>query len=163
MPEEKQEQLKPFLRVLNTDLHGEKPLIQAIRKVHGIGFSMANAICRKLSLDPLQKAGLVDDATVKKIELLIKSKEGLPTWMYNRKGDFETGEDVHLTGSDLKLQQEFDVKRMKKIKTYRGMRHSIGQPVRGQRTRSHFRKGRAVGVQKTKIVAAPKPAKQAKE
>jgi len=44
------------------------------------------------------------------------------------------------------LQTEFDIKRLKKIKSYRGLRHVLGQPVRGQRTRGHFRKNKAVGV-----------------
>ena len=35
---------------------------------------------------------------------------------------------------------------MKRLKLYKGMRHAAGQPVRGQRTRSHFRRGTAVGV-----------------
>ena len=39
---------------------------------------------------------------------------------------------------------------MKKIKSYKGWRHAMGQPVRGQRTRSHFRKGSSVGVIKAK-------------
>ena len=42
----------------------------------------------------------------------------------------------------LELQKEFDIKRLKKIKSYRGLRHSTGQPVRGQRTKSHFRTNR---------------------
>ena len=41
---------------------------------------------------------------------------------------------------------------MKKIKSYRGVRHSQRQPVRGQRTRSHFRKGKSMGVSKAKKV-----------
>ena len=48
-----------------------------------------------------------------------------------------------MTGTDLELQTEFDIKRMKKIKSYKGVRHSAGQPVRGQRTKSHFRKNKA--------------------
>jgi small subunit ribosomal protein S13 len=47
------------------------------------------------------------------------------------------------------MVKEFDIKRMKQIKSYKGMRHSLKQPVRGQRTRSHFRTtGVAVGVKK---------------
>jgi len=43
---------------------------------------------------------------------------------------------------------------LKKMKSYKGWRHSLGQPVRGQRTRSHFRKGSAIGVMKTKAKPA---------
>ena len=61
---------------------------------------------------------------------------------------------MHLTGADLTLSKELDIKRLKKIKSYRGIRHSIGQPVRGQRTRSHFRTGVSVGVQRKTVSKA---------
>jgi small subunit ribosomal protein S13 len=49
---------------------------------------------------------------------------------------------------------------MKKMRSYKGIRHMQGQPVRGQRTKSHFRKNRTVGVKKgaDKSKPAPKPA-----
>ena len=49
-----------------------------------------------------------------------------------------------------KMSQENDVKREQKTKSYRGLRHAIGLPVRGQRTKSNFRrnKGKAVGGKK---------------
>ena len=51
-----------------------------------------------------------------------------------------------------------DIKRLKKIRSFRGWRHALGQPTRGQRTRSHFRskkKGKSIGVTKKKVEAAP--------
>jgi small subunit ribosomal protein S13 len=60
----------------------------------------------------------------------------------NRRIDFETGEKGHLTGSDLDLKKEFDIKRLKKIKSYKGLRHNVGLPVRGQRTKANFRRNR---------------------
>ena len=68
----------------------------------------------------------------------------------NRRKDIDTGKNIHIIGSDLSLQKEFDIKRLKKMKCYRGVRHSTGQPVRGQRTRSHFRKNKSVGVAKAR-------------
>src|SRR3989344_107293 len=59
--------------------------------------------------------------------------------------DIETGKSEHLVGSNLELRKEFDIKRLKKIKSYKGYRHSAGLPVRGQRTRAHFRKNRSRG------------------
>ena len=87
------------------------------------------------------------------------------SWMLNRKKDRESGLSKHLITTDLDLARDFDVRRMKKIKSYRGWRHATGQPVRGQRTRSHFRKGGAVGVAKGKARQAPSvaPAKDAKK
>jgi len=49
------------------------------------------------------------------------------------------------------MQKEFDIKRFRKMKSYRGLRHANKLPVRGQRTRSNFRaKGKTVGVRKKK-------------
>ena len=155
------QEIKPFLRVLATDLEGNKPFIQALTKVRGISFSLANAICNILHLPKEQKAGLFSLDDAKKVEDLVKGGKDLPLWMLNRRKDFDSGADRHVTGSDLKLALEFDLKRLKKIRSYRGMRHAIGQPVRGQRTRSHFRKGRAVGVIKSKVAKVAAATKEA--
>jgi small subunit ribosomal protein S13 len=52
------------------------------------------------------------------------------------------------------MKKEFDVRRLKKIRSYRGLRHALGQPTRGQRTRSHFRargkKKATIGVKRKK-------------
>ena len=69
----------------------------------------------------------------------------MPKYLLNRRSDFEEGEHKHLVGSDLELQKDFDIKRLKKIKSYRGFRHMSGLPSRGQRTKSNFRKNKAKG------------------
>jgi small subunit ribosomal protein S13 len=72
--------------------------------------------------------------------------------MLNRRKDYETGEDIHLLSSDLAFTQDNDIKMMKKMKSYKGMRHARGLTVRGQKTRANFRrnKGKVAGVQKKK-------------
>jgi len=77
----------------------------------------------------------------------------LPEFLLNRRKDFETGEDAHLIGTDLDMKKEFDIRRLKKIRSYRGLRHAFKHPTRGQRTRSNFRgkgKKKAVGVKSKK-------------
>ena|SRR3989344_851776 len=165
MVEEKQ-QLRPFFRVLNTDLVGEKPISQALLKIHGIGFSLANAICSSLNIPKSKKAGSLSDNDARRIESFVKEAKELPVWMLNRRFDENNGINRHLTAADLKFSVENDIKKLKMIKAYRGFRHAVGQPVRGQRTRSHFRHGRAVGVQKTKAAkaqAAAAPAAKPKD
>ncbi len=160
MSEDKQ-QIKPFFRVLNTDLIGEKPIINALLKIKGVGFGLANAICRSLNIEKTKKAGLFTEEEAHNIEALLKNSDKLPKWMFNRRLDSETGETIHVTGGDLKFVVENDIKKLKKIKAYRGMRHAIGQPTRGQRTRSHFRSGSSVGVTKSKVISGAKPAASA--
>jgi len=72
----------------------------------------------------------------------------------------ETGKDMHLLTADLSFVTDNDIKFMKMIRCFKGARHAAGQPVRGQRTRSHFRKGEGVGVVKTKLAPAPKADKK---
>ena len=61
-----------------------------------------------------------------------------------------TGEDQHLVSSKLKFAVKSDIDFMRKIRSYKGIRHELGLPVRGQRTRTSFRGGKAVGVSKSK-------------
>jgi small subunit ribosomal protein S13 len=142
------ENVKGIIRIADVDIFGNKTIYNGLRKIKGISFMFSNAICNHLNLDKNRKIGSLNDEEVKKIENLIENPEKLPQWLLNRRKDYELGKNLHLTGSDLALNKEFDIKRLKKIKSYRGLRHAIGQPVRGQRTRSHFRTGASVGVQR---------------
>ncbi len=155
---EQKHEIKPFLRVFNTDLDGNKGVARALLKVKGIGFSLSSTICNILGIDKNVKAGLLSDADARRIEDLVNSNK-LPNWMLNHRKDFSTGEDKQLIGVDLKFVVDNYIKLMRRLKTYKGMRHASGQPVRGQRTRSHFRSGRAVGVQKSKVAATQAAAK----
>lgn len=147
-------ELKHFVRVANTDLEGKKNIAYALTKIKGIKYSFASAICSILNLDVNKKTGYLSEEEIKKIDSVLKNPDKVPRFMYNRKIDIETGNDRHLIGANLKLTNEFDIKRLKKIRSYIGMRHSAGLPVRGQRTRSNFRTGGSVGVIKKKIKAA---------
>ena len=97
--------------------------------------------------------GALTDQEVTKIEGAIKDpiNEGVPVWMVNRRKDYETGTDKHIITGDLGFQTENDIRLMKKIKCYKGIRHMLGQPVRGQRTRGNFRKnkGKVMGVKRS--------------
>jgi small subunit ribosomal protein S13 len=105
-----------------------------------------------MGYDPNQKIGYVSDEDVKEMEDVILSpqKQALPRWMLNRRNDYESGEDEHLIESDLVMRLRDDLNRMRKIRSYKGRRHEVGLPVRGQRTKSTFRKGSSVGVRRRK-------------
>ena len=146
MAEEKKE-LKYFVRIANTDLAGSKPIGQSMLKIKGVGFMMANAVCNIAGIDKQKKTGYLEDGEVKKIDDVLKDplKHNLPAWMLNRRRDVETGEDMHLITTNLIFMQDNDIKMMKKIRSYRGMRHAFGLPVRGQRTKSNFRRNKGKG------------------
>lgn len=152
---EPQKDFKHIVRVINTDLDGHKKLSQALLKIKGVNFMISNAVCTFSKIPLNKKAGDLTPAEISKIESILKSpiSAGIPIWMLNRRKDYETGEDMHLLGTDLRFQQENDVKIMKKIKSYKGLRHSWGLPVRGQKTKSNFRKKKgkgSLGVKKKK-------------
>ncbi len=149
MPKKQENQAEEakLIRILATDIPGNKSVYVGLTRIKGISWSMANAVCRILNLDKNIKMANLEKDTIGKITSFLKSPK-LPSFLLNRRKDLETGDSTHLVSSDLDLKREFDIKRLKKIKTYRGLRHSLGQPVRGQRTRSHFRKNKAVGVRK---------------
>ena len=143
-PKKQKSEDERIVRVMSKDIEGGMKIYPGLTKIKGISWTMANAICKKLQIDKNRNIGSLTDEEVKKIVEFMKNPD-LPKFLKNRNADFETGENKHLTGSDLDLEKEFDIKRLKKIRTYRGLRHSIGLPMRGQRTRSHFRKNRKKG------------------
>ncbi|MBT7903349.1 30S ribosomal protein S13 [Candidatus Woesearchaeota archaeon] len=151
MSEQKQE-FKHIVRVANTDLDGNKPIQQALLKIKGIGFSLANAVCQYAKVEGNKKTGyLLDDETEQLTDVLQNPHSyKMPSWMLNRQKDVETGEDMHLLGPSLKFQKDNDIKLLKKIKCFKGVRHQAGLPLRGQRTGSNFRskRGTSLGVKK---------------
>ena len=140
MAEEKQE-LRYLVRIADTDIDGRKHTAVALTKIKGISTMVAHAVCKVCAIPSGKKAGELSDAETKKLQEAVKNpvKAGVPQWMLNRRFDPETGEHHHVIGTDLIVAKETDLKRMKKMKSYRGVRHMHGLPVRGQRTRSNFR------------------------
>ncbi len=148
--ETKKTNIKQMIRLGGADLDGNRAIYHALRKIKGVSYAFSNAICNKLKFDKKKKIGELNDADIKKVEELLKDpkKFDLAAWVYNRQKDYDSGDDKHLISSDLKLRKDFDIKRLRMIKSYRGVRHGFGLPLRGQRTKSHFRKGATVGVSK---------------
>ena len=157
--EKKQEKPKPeyvekkrminIIRLVETNVDGDKPVSIAIRKIKGVSFMLSNAIAF-VSGFGAKRVSELSDQEMKKLEDIITNPDryNIPAWLYNRKNEPETGQNRHLTVSRLELSHKMDINRMKKLKTYKGIRHGFVLPVRGQRTRSSFRKGGIVGVKK---------------
>jgi len=139
------------VRILSQDIEGKMQLYPGLAKIKGVSWSLSNAVCEVLKMDKKRRIGSLNEEEVKKITDFLKDPK-IPVYFLNRRADINTGEDKHLTGSDLELQNEFDIKRLKQIRSYRGLRHAIKLPTRGQRTRSNFRKnrGKGAGIKKKK-------------
>jgi len=154
-----------LIRILGKDIYGSKKVYLGLTSIKGISWAFSNALCIKLGINKNKQIQELTEDEIKKITEFVKNPK-LPTFLMNRRKDYDTGADKHLYGSDLDLQKEFDIKKLKKIKAYKGIRHSLGQPVRGQRTKSHFRSnkkksGGSTGVRKVATKEAAKtPAKK---
>lgn len=147
-----EKEFRHIVRIVNTDLPGNKSIANALTKIKGVKFMLANAVCNTINIDRNKKTGELEEEEIRKISDVLKNplQHGIPVWMLNRRKDYETGENKHLTGADLKFAQENDIKTLKKIKCYKGIRHIFGLPLRGQRTRSNFRRGKSLGVARGK-------------
>ena len=134
-----------IIRIMSKDIEDSTKIYLALTRIKGISWAISNAICKNLKIDKSKRIG---ELTKEELEKITNFREHLQVkkYLFNRKKDFNTGEDKHLIGVELELEKEFDLKRLKKIKSYRGYRHVLGLPVRGQKTRSNFRKNRKKGV-----------------
>lgn len=147
---EEVEEHEILVRIFGYDIPGSKNLYTGLIRIKGVSWSISNAICIKLNFPKNKKVSELSKDEIKKIENFLE-KMPVYDFMKNRRTDVETGQTGHFYGTDLDMKRDFDIKRLREIKSYRGIRHALKQPVRGQRTRSHFRtKGRAMGVKKKK-------------
>ena len=154
----KKEDFKYIVRIATTDIDGNKKVPIGISRIRGIGMRTGAILCSLMGVDPAKKIGYLTHEEVKVLNEAANSldKKGLPAWLLNRRKDYASGKDIHVTGSELAISLREDLNRLKKIRSYRGIRHERGLPVRGQRTRTSFRRGASVGVTRKKIVQAHK-------
>lgn len=151
-----------IIRIADTNLDAERSVGRAIREIKGVSFMFSNAVANTCGFKEKTIENLSEDE-VSRLEDILSNpvKYGIPAWMVNRRSDPGTGEDRHLIVSNLDFTRTMDINEMKKWKTYKGVRHSLGLPVRGQRTRSSFRtSGRVVGVKRKKEEPAKAGAKK---
>lgn len=142
---------KYIVRIANTDLDGKYQVIPALSVVKGLGLRTGAIVAARAGVNAYQKIGDLSDEDVAKLaEEVANIEEDLPSWMLNRRKDVDTGENMHLIGQDLDQKLRDDLNRLKKIRTYRGVRHETNQKVRGQRSKSNGRTGLTLGVQKKK-------------
>ena len=147
------EEFKHIVRLAGMDLKGERPVRLALADIKGVSRSMARAVAYAANIDISAKIGTLKDEEIKRLDEVLHDPKahGIPSWMLNRRRDLETGEDKHLVGGEIDMALRSDIGRERHIRSYRGIRHELGLPVRGQRTRSTGRTGMAVGVKRKKV------------
>ena len=142
---------------MGTDVQGTLKTIYALTEIKGLSLSLSNAILKKAGINPDLRVGFLTETEINKIEEIIKepTKYGLPNWLLNRRKDAETGNDTHLISADLVLRTKMDIDQAKEIRSWRGYRHAYGLKVRGQRTKTTGRAGKALGVKKKTLQQKP--------
>ena len=152
------EGFRHIVRICGTAVDGSKKVTYGLAHIKGVGLNLAKAVVKATQLNEDMMIGDITDEDVQKVEALLESpeKSGLPSFLFNRRKDSESGEDKHLYGSDLAFRQKMDIDFQRSLKSWRGVRHSFGLKVRGQRTRTCGRSGKAVGVKKKGLIAAAK-------
>ena len=148
------QEFRHIVRIIGTDLDGSGKLEYGLVKIKGLGINLSKTVVKKTGLNGDLRIGNLTDANIQKIEDVLNNlnKYDLPSWLLNRSKDLETGEDLHLMGPDLTLRVKSDINNMKQLRSWKGTRHSLGLKVRGQRTKTCGRTGRAVGVKKRAFV-----------
>jgi small subunit ribosomal protein S13 len=151
------QEFRHILRITGTDVQGTLKTVYAIAEIKGISLSLSNAILKKAGINPDIRVGFLPETDITKIEEIIEdpTKYNIPNWLLNRRKDAETGKDTHLISADLVLRTKMDIDGAKEIRSWRGYRHAYGLKVRGQRTKTTGRAGKALGVKKKAIMQRP--------
>ncbi len=151
-----EDNVQQIVRIAKTDIDGTKQIGDALTAIKGVGDRYAQAVAKVTDIDTERKIGALSKEERESLAEVISTPEehSIPAYLRNRRKDHETGEDIHLIGADLELKEEFDVRRLKETGTYRGWRHKIGLPVRGQKTQSSFRSGAKIGVSRARVQEA---------
>ncbi len=105
-------------RIAGINIPTNKHIVIGLQSIFGIGDTRAKAICAELKLDPSTK---VSDIAEDQLELI-----------RNAVAKFEVE-------GDLRRQVAMDIKRLKDLGCYRGIRHRKSLPLRGQRTKTNAR------------------------
>jgi len=152
-------ELRYIVRLLGTGLDGTKKVPYALSDIRGVGINLAHVVAKSAKVDLEARLGDLTDVELRKIEDVLKNPYpyGIPFQMLNRRRDPRIGEDRHLLGPDLELGGKEDIELMREIRSWKGVRHSLGLRVRGQKTRTTGRKGKAIGVSKKQREAAAAP------
>lgn len=144
---------KLFFRKLRSQVDGNAKVEYGLTQIRGIGRRFAQAIIVAAGINPDMRIGALPEKDLNRIEEIIIAPiaNGIPAWMVNRKKDLVTGENLHIFGNRLELSVRRDIDRMKRIRSYKGVRHHQGLKVRGQKTKSTGRHGLVVGVLRRRL------------
>ena len=106
-------------RIIGVDIPDNKRLEVSLTYIFGVGRAKSNEIIEKLGLDPNMRANRLASEQISKIVTLLQKE--------------------YVVEGDLRRQIQNNIKRLISINCYRGNRHRLGLPVRGQKTQKNAR------------------------
>ena len=159
------QEYRAIIRIAGTDCDGSRRVDHAVSRIRGVGTTLARSVLKMANIPLNSRLGYLSDGDVKRIEEILANpvEHGLPEWMVNRQRSPETGRGYHVIGSDLEMRTRMDIDGMKKVRSWKGIRHTLGLKVRGQRTKTTARTGRTLGVSRKAITEAARAAQATKE
>lgn len=107
-------------KILGVNLNPKKYILYALQDIYGIGMSLSKKILSLVNVNPYVKVADMSDEDLNRV-----------------RSEVESGK--YLLEGDLRQKVFKDIARLKAIKCYRGIRHKLGLPVRGQNTRRNAR------------------------
>ena len=115
-------------RIAGINIPTQKKLKIALTYVYGLGNKVSNDICLKANVDSNARVQDLSESEIKNISDVISSS--------------------FLVEGDLRREVSGNIKRLKDLGTYRGVRHRRNLPCRGQRTHTNARtkKGKAIAI-----------------
>lgn len=105
-------------RIAGVNIPEEKPVKVSLTYIYGIGSSVAQKLLSRLNIDANTRTKDLSSSQVQQLQQAI---------------------DKLAVEGELRQRVRNNIESLKRIKTYRGLRHSMGLPVRGQRTRTNAR------------------------
>ncbi len=118
-------------RIKGVEIPNDKKIVVSLTYIYGVGPTRAKKICEAVKVDPEKRTKDLSN------EELGKVREEL---------------NNYITEGDLRREVSMNIKNLKEMGCYRGMRHRKGLPVRGQRTNRNARTRKGKG----KVVANKK-------
>lgn len=106
-------------RLMGVDIPNDKQIQYSLTYLYGVGLHTAREACEKLGIDPARSARDLGEDEVSRLAALL--------------------ERDYVVEGPLRRQLNQNISRLREIKSYRGVRHRVGLPVRGQRTKTNAR------------------------
>ena len=106
-------------RLLGVDIPNDRKTVISLTYLFGVGQQTARDLCQKAAVEEDKKARDLTDDEISRITMIL--------------------ERDYIVEGPLRRQVQQNINRLRDIKSYRGIRHRVGLPVRGQRTKTNAR------------------------